>query len=260
MGGAFRDDQVAARERADALEQRVRELEGEKNALEARLDGPSATRLTGRASGPSIVTIALGLGALGLFGGLVLARALPIALLVAVALVTMTLVWGIGLRQFVTAGPGELWVVTGGRSVVQADGIARGYHLLWPGDRRLLIPLVEVATSMSLQPFRVQVRLNEAHARDGATVEANAVAVITLDRAQPHHAIERFLGRPEAEIAEVSRDVLTSALRRALTRHPHGDTDALQAELLTTLREDLAKLGLVVDTLLSVDAHPVPRP
>ena len=39
MGGAFRDDEVAARQRADVLDERVRELEAEKLALEARLSG-----------------------------------------------------------------------------------------------------------------------------------------------------------------------------------------------------------------------------
>jgi uncharacterized membrane protein YqiK len=106
----------------------------------------------------------------------------------------------------------------------------------------------------------VEATLARVHASGGVTVQARAVAVVTLDRAHPDAAVERFVGRPESDIADVSRDVLASALRLTLATHPHDDVDALRASLIAALRDDLGRLGLVLDTLLSVEAHPTARP
>lgn len=257
MGGAFRDDEVAARQRADVLDERVRELEAEKLALEARLSGGPPSGSTPQRRGPSLASIVLSVGSLGLVSTLFVVRALPVAVLVAVMLMAMTLVWAIVLRQYVTAAPGMVWVVTGGRAQPQADGSVRNYRLLLPGQRRLLLPLVEVATSMSLRPFRVSVRMEHAFARGGTVARARVVAMMGLDRANLAPAVERFLGQPESAVVQVAEAALEGALREALADTDAGRPQELESALRAALDDDLERLGLALDTLLSIEVRPV---
>lgn len=254
MAGAFRDDDVAARQRADALELRVVALEAEKQALTEQLARKPYTPSRKTALPMAVLPLVLG-GLLLLIIAALVVR-VPVRLLAAgVVLLTIAL-GGVMTRQVVRAGPGELWVISGGASVPLPDGRVVGYRLLPPGSQRFLIPFVELATSMSLRPFTVSTRLERVFAPGGETWTVEASLLMKLAPHNLHNAVERFLGQPEEAIARIGREVLEGALRETMAEQVPSDRERLRARLEETLEENLLALGLTVEAILGLDAQP----
>lgn len=253
MAGAFRDDDLAARQRADALEQRVVALEAEKQALTEQLARKPYTPV--RKSALPMALLPLMLGGLFLLAIGAVAARVPVRLLVGAVLLLTAVLGGVMMRQLLRAGPGELWVVSGGASVPLPDGRVVGYRLLRPGEQRFLIPFVELATSMSLRPFPVNAHLERVFAPGGETWTVEASLLLKVDPTNPHGAVERFLGQPEEAIARIGREVLEGALRETVAEQAPGDRERLRALLEARLDENLSTLGLAVETLLGLDAQ-----
>lgn len=254
MAGAFRDDDVAARQRADALEQRVVALEAEKQALTEQLARKPYT--PSRKTALPMAALPLVLGGLLLVIIAALAVRVPVRLMAGGVVLLTVALGGVMMRRVLRAGPGELWVISGGASVPLPDGRVVGYRLLRPGEQRFLIPFVELATSMSLRPFPVSTRLERVFAPGGETWAVEASLLVKLDPQNLHDAVERFLGQPEEAIARIGREVLEGALRETLAEQAPTDRERLRARLEETLGENLSKLGLIVEAVLGLDAQP----
>lgn len=254
MAGAFRDDDVAARQRADALEQRVVALEAEKQALTEQLARKPYT--PSRKNALPMAVLPLVLGGLLLLTIAALAARVPVRLLVGCVMLLALVLSPLMMRQLLRAGPGELWVISGGASVPLPDGRVVGYRLLRPGEQRFLIPFLELATSMSLRPFPVSTRLERVFAPGGETWTVEASLLMKLDPQNLHGAVERFLGQPEEAIARIGREVLEGALRETMAKQAPSDRERLHARLEETLEENLLELGLTVEAVLGLEAQP----
>jgi uncharacterized membrane protein YqiK len=253
MAGAFRDDDLAARQRADALEQRVAALEAEKQALTEQLAlKPYAPS---RKSALPIALLPLLLGGLFLLATGATVGRVPVRFLAGGVVLLTAVLGGVMMRQLLRARPGELWVISGGPAAPLPDGSVAGYRLLRPGQQRFLIPFVELATSMSLRPFPVNTRVEQVFAPGGEAWTLEASLLLKLDPANLESAVERFLGQPEEVIARIGREVLEGALRESVAQQAPGDRERLRERLEETLGENLSKLGLAVDAVLGLDAR-----
>jgi uncharacterized membrane protein YqiK len=253
MAGAFRDDDLAARQRADALEQRVQALEAEKQALTEQLARKPYTPSQKKALPIALLPLLLG-GLLLLATGATAGR-VPVRFLAGGVVLLAAVLGAVMMRQLLRARPGELWVISGGPATPRPDGSVVGYRLLRPGEQRFLIPFMELATSMSLRPFPVNTRVEQVFAPGGETWTLEASLLLKLDPTNPHGAVERFLGQPEEAIARLGREVLEGALRETAAHQAPGDRERLREQLEETLGENLSKLGLAVETILALDAR-----
>lgn len=253
---SYRDDRLATRARVDELE---RELAETKQALaSARAGGAPAQG--GLAEKPWLVWGVLGVG-LALFVaayavGLDRRETGPLGLALAGAgLLVLTAAWALFVvtRLLVVVQPNQLAVVSGRRSVLP-DGTSVGYRLIREG-RVLRLPLLEVVDFLDLTHMVVPVTVSGCHAKGGLTLDVDAVANVKIAGELPlaAQAVERFLGVDRAAIASVAAQVLEGKLRGVvavcepdeLLAHPR----ALEDPVLEEVEHELAKLGLVVDTL-----------
>ena len=254
MAGAFRDDDLAARQRADALEQRVEALEAEKRALTEQLAQKPHTPSPRKALPIALLPLLLG-GLLLLATGATVGR-VPVRFLAGGVVLLTAVLGALMMRQLLRARPGELWVISGGAADRLPDGSVVGHRLLWPGQQRFLIPFVELATCMSLRPFPVNARVEQVFAPGGETWALEASLLLKLHPANLESAVERFLGQPEEVMARIGREVLEAALRETVAREAPRDRERLRERLEETLEENLSKLGLTLETILGLDARP----
>jgi hypothetical protein len=123
MAGAFRDDDLAARQRADALEQRVQALEAEKQALTEQLARKPYTPSQKKALPIALLPLLLG-GLLLLATGATAGR-VPVRFLAGGVVLLAAVLGAVMMRQLLRARPGELWVISGGPAT-PAPGRQRG--------------------------------------------------------------------------------------------------------------------------------------
>jgi len=249
MPGAFRDDDQATRQRADALERRIQELEAEKLAL----TGGQPRTPTRKRVWP-LALLPLLLGAAVLLANATVQQRLPLPWLAGGLLLVTAVLAGFMWGQVLRARPGELWVISGGRGQIHHDGRVLGYRLLQPGEQRVLLPFVEAASLMSLRPFRVRSQIESAFAPGGESCTASATLLVKLDTQNLPNAVERFLGQSDENIARVAREVLEGTLRTVLSEQGPSDLPRLRAVLEQQLTESLANLGLTVDAVLALEA------
>ncbi|MBU1220676.1 flotillin family protein [Myxococcota bacterium] len=129
-----------------------------------------------------------------------------------------------------------------------------GYRII-KGGRGFRWPLFESVDSMDLTNMIIDVRVEEAFSRGAIPLSVHGVANIKIAGEEPtiRNAIERFLGKPKAEIIRIAQETLEGNLRGVLaTMTPeqvNEDRIAFLKGLQKEADEDLARLGLVLDTL-----------
>lgn len=252
----FRDDQLAGRERIDALEKEVARLRAENEALEASASQP-------KPRGPKVGKVVAPVGGVALLAviGAVVAPLPPVGRMVLLSMAVIAVAFAVLVsmlsRHLLVVEPGELLVLSG-RPHVGPDGQTRGYRIV-RGRRTMRLPIIERADWMKLGPFpfAVVVERAYAHGNDVIRVHASASVELSSDPYVLPNAVERFLGRSSEEICEVTRQVVEGALRSVIAELSFEELQQRNAlvieRLLAGLEPDLDALGLSLTSLVIDD-------
>ncbi|PKN54648.1 MAG: flotillin [Deltaproteobacteria bacterium HGW-Deltaproteobacteria-14] len=157
------------------------------------------------------------------------------------------------VKSFLIIGrPNELLVFSG-RKHRAGDGNTVGWRYI-AGGRSIRWPIVERVDRMDLTTMPIDIKIRGAYAKGNIPVNADAIANVKVSLTEPylHHAIERFLGRAQEEIRKVAKETLEGTLRDVIAQltpeQINHDRQELSEQLRNAVREDIAKLGLQVDT------------
>ncbi|MBD0335677.1 MAG: flotillin family protein [Cyanobacteria bacterium Co-bin13] len=162
------------------------------------------------------------------------------------------LIWGVNALVQI-CDPNKILIISG-RKYRREDGQVMGYRVIY-GGRTLRIPVLETVKTMDLTTMPVPIEVTNAYSKGGTPLSIQAIANVKIarDEALVGNAIERFLGRGAAEIARVARETLEGNLRGVVaTLTPEQlNEDRLEfaERIASDVRDDLAKLGLHLDTL-----------
>ncbi len=172
-----------------------------------------------------------------LAGVVCLGLALSVGLIAAIAFVA----------RFLAIGrPNELLVFSGRSS----EGT-----LMVGGGWRVRIPLIEQVDRMDLTCLPVDIRVTNAYSLDGIALNVHAVANVKInpDETRVRNAVERFMGEGLGAIRRVAKETLEGHLRGVLSsltpEQVNEDRLKFADALVDEAREDLDKLGLMLDTL-----------
>lgn len=157
------------------------------------------------------------------------------------------------VKNFLVIGkPNEVLVFSGRKHTLQ-DGTSVGFRII-RGGRSFRIPLLEKVDSMDMTIMPIEIKIRGAYAKGNIPMNVDAVAnvKVTNDDQLIHHAIERFLGRPQAELRSVAKETLEGTLRGVLAlltpEDVNHDRQKLADNLKSEVADDLGRMGLAVDT------------
>ena len=161
-------------------------------------------------------------------------------------------IWGVNALVQI-CDPNKILIISG-RKYKRSDGQTLGYRVIY-GGRTFRIPILETVKTMDLTTMPVPIEVTNAYAKGGTPLDIQAIANVKIARNENlvGNAIERFLGRGAEEIARVARETLEGNLRGVVaTLTPEQlNEDRLEfaERIASDVQEDLAKLGLHLDTL-----------
>ena len=157
------------------------------------------------------------------------------------------------VKQFLIIGkPNEVLVFSGRKGTLD-DGTPVGFRVV-RGGRSFRVPLLELVDSMDMTIMPIDIKIRAAYAKGNIPINVDAVAnvKVTNDDQLIHHAIERFLGRPQAEVRSVAKETLEGTLRGVLAlltpEEVNHDRQKLADKLKEEVADDLGRMGLTVDT------------
>ncbi len=149
--------------------------------------------------------------------------------------------------------PNEVMIFSG-RQFKDKDKKTVGYRVI-KGGRGLKIPLIETVRTISLSTMPIEMDVAGALTRGTIPVNVKAMANIKIAGTMEDglgNAIERFLGKSATAIATTAREILEGTLRGILaTMQPeeaNANRIALGQQVAKEAREDMQRLGLVLDT------------
>jgi flotillin len=148
--------------------------------------------------------------------------------------------------------PNQVLVLAGGRHRVGQKIV--GYRAI-RGGRATRLPLIESVYWMDLSNIPVDIEVRHAFSKGGIPLNVAGVAHVKLPGSEPRlsNAVERFLGRSRAEIAQVARETLEGNVRGVLAQltpeQVNEDKMAFANQLLEEAEHDFVRIGLVLDTL-----------
>ncbi len=172
---------------------------------------------------------------------------IAITLLVVVGFIIYTL-----KNLLFVATPNQVLVLAGSEARVGAKKV--GYRAV-RGGRAVRMPLIESVHWMDLSNIPVDIEVRHAFSKGGIPLNVQGVAHVKLPGDEPRlsTAVERFLGRSRAEIAQVARETLEGNVRGVLAQltpeQVNQDKTAFANTLLDEADHDFVKIGLVLDTL-----------
>ncbi|OJH40257.1 flotillin family protein [Cystobacter ferrugineus] len=174
------------------------------------------------------------------------------AVLVVVLVLAAAAVAAVARKLIHICQPNEVLIFSGTRRLV--EGQPARYRLVH-GGRGLRIPLLERVDSLDLTNMVIAVGVKGAYSKGGIPLNVESVANVKVASGEPilGNAIERFLGKPRAEVVRVAKETLEGNLRGVLAtltpEEVNGDRARFAQCLLQEADHDLNKLGLVLDTL-----------
>lgn len=170
---------------------------------------------------------------------------------VLVALVAM--IWTLA-KLIIIVPPNRASVITGRRRALD-DGRSVGYRTVI-GGRTVRIPLVETVQYLSLETIPLEITVSNAFSKGNIPLTVQAIANVKI-ASEPetdfNNAVERLLGKSEAEIAGLAHETLMGNLRgvlATLTPEEVNENRMMFAHSLADeAEEDLKKLGFQLDVL-----------
>lgn len=157
------------------------------------------------------------------------------------------------VKNFLIIGKPNEVLVFSGRKVALEDGTVVGFRVV-RGGRSFRVPLLERVDSMDMTVMPIDIRIRGAYAKGNIPINVDAVANVKIanDDLLVHHAIERFLGRPQEQIRSVAKETLEGTLRGVLAlltpEEVNHDRQKLADNLKSEVADDLGQMGLAVDT------------
>lgn len=158
------------------------------------------------------------------------------------------------VKRILIICPPNALLVLSGRKRVDESGRTVGYRVV-AGGRAWKMPIIETASFMDVTTIPIYVAVQNAYSKNSIPLEVHAIANVKLasDQRIVMNAVERFLGRDRSEIQRVAKETLEGNLRGVLARmtpeEVNEDRLKFASEISEEVEEDLAKLGLQVDTL-----------
>ena len=150
-------------------------------------------------------------------------------------------------------GPNECLIFAGGGGAMLA-GRRMGYRII-KGGRGIRVPMLERVARLDLTNMIIDLRVTGAYSKGGIPLIVEGVANMKIAGEEPviHNAIERFMGKDRAEVMRIAKDTLEGNLRGVLAtltpEEVNEDKIAFSRSLLEESSDDLARLGLALDTL-----------
>jgi flotillin len=144
--------------------------------------------------------------------------------------------------------------------IFSGRGGGRGYRTV-KGGRAWRIPLIETVDRLDLTNMIIDVSVANAYSNGVIPLTIQGVANVKIAGHDPvlGNAIERLLGRDREEVARIAKEVLEGNLRGVLSRltpeEVNEDKIRFAEKLLDEAEPDLARLGLVLDTMKIQNVH-----
>jgi flotillin len=129
-----------------------------------------------------------------------------------------------------------------------------GYRLV-RGGRSLRVPLLEKVEKIDLTTFTIDLVVQNAYSRGGIPLNVVGVANVKVAGEEPlvNNAVERFLGKPKADVMRIAKETLEGNLRGVLAQLTPEQVNEDKTRFAQTLIEeaghDMHRMGLVLDTL-----------
>jgi len=174
---------------------------------------------------------------------------------VALALVIVAIVALVTLQRLIIIAPPNAAAVITGRRRLLNDGTGVGYRSVI-GSRTLRIPIVEQVDWMTLETIPIEISVTNAFSKGNIPLNVEAIANVKI-ASQPeatfNNAVERLLGKTEAEVRLLAKDTLMGNLRGVLAtltpEEVNEDRLGFARALTEDAGEDLAALGFHLDVL-----------
>jgi flotillin len=150
------------------------------------------------------------------------------------------------------AEPNEALIFAGARRLV--DGKSLGFRVV-RGGRSLRVPLLERVERLDLSTFTIDVAVHNAYSKGAIPLNVVGVANVKIAGEEPllANAVERFLGRSQAEIMRIAKETLEGNLRGVLAQltpeQVNEDKTSFAQKLIEEAEHDMHRMGLVLDTL-----------
>lgn len=164
-----------------------------------------------------------------------------IAVAALVIFVALPLVY---VRNYIKVPPNEVAVFTG-----------RGQPKVVRGGARFKMPGIERVDIMSLEPFNVNINLQNALSNNGVPVNVEAVGLVRIgsnDEAV-QTAVQRFLTADLSELQRQINEILAGSLRgitaTMTVEDLNSNRDSLARSVVEEAGGDLARIGMEVDVL-----------
>ncbi|MFH5209970.1 SPFH domain-containing protein [Antrihabitans sp. NCIMB 15449] len=148
------------------------------------------------------------------------------------------------VKNYIKVPPNEVAVFTG-----------RGTPKVVRGGARLRIPGIERVDKMSLEPFNVNINLQNALSNNGVPVSVEAVGLVRIgsnDEAV-QTAVQRFLTADLHELQRQINEILSGSLRgitaTMTVEDLNSNRDTLARSVVEEAGSDLARIGMEVDVL-----------
>ncbi|MCB9663153.1 MAG: flotillin family protein [Alphaproteobacteria bacterium] len=151
--------------------------------------------------------------------------------------------------------PNEVLVFSGARGT---EG--RGYRTV-KGGRRVRVPFFERVDRLDLTNMIIDVSVQGAYSKGGIPLTVQGVANVKIAGYDPvlGNAVERLLGKNRDELIRIAKEVLEGNLRGVLAQLTpeavNEDKISFAEKLLDEAEPDLARLGLVLDTMKIQNVH-----
>ncbi len=148
------------------------------------------------------------------------------------------------VKNYIKVPPNEVAVFTG-----------RGTPKVVRGGARFRIPGIERVDVMSLEPFNVNINLQNALSNNGVPVNVEAVGLVRIGSADEavQTAVQRFLTSDPMELQRQINEILAGSLRgitaTMTVEDLNSNRDSLARSVVEEAGGDLARIGMEVDVL-----------
>ena len=176
---------------------------------------------------------------------------IALVLLVTIGVVVGLLALVVRSLLFVSE-PNEALIFAGKRR--EAFGRELGYRMV-RGGRSLRVPLLEQVHRIDLTMFTIEVVVQNAYSRGGIPLNVLGIANVKIAGEEPlmNNAIERFLGKSQAEIQRIAKETLEGNLRGVLAQltpeQVNEDKTRFAQSLIEEAEHDMNRMGLALETL-----------
>jgi flotillin len=168
----------------------------------------------------------------------------PIAIaLIAVFIAIVLLAW-LYARNYVKVPPNQVAVFTG-----------RGKQRTVRGGAKFRVPIIERVDKMELEPFNVQVVVQNIIGKDGVRVNVDGVGLIKFGSTDEAiaTAVERFLTSNRDELHRQVQEILAGNMRGIVAQMTveelNNNREGFRQQVLAEAGQDFARIGMELDVL-----------